>query len=58
MPCQTGGSRSRRREWWGEEAGGGLREAGVGDRPGRLDGEDDLQANLRVMEPVRSRMNS
>jgi hypothetical protein len=40
------GSHSRRREaCW---------EAGLGDRPACLDGEDDLQANLRVMDPIRS----
>jgi hypothetical protein len=51
------GSRNRRREAWND----GHREPGLADRPvreRRLDGEGDLRANLRVMCPVRSYMNS
>jgi len=60
MSCRmTDESRNRHREPWGVmEADDHLKEPGLDDRPECLDGEDDLQANLRVMVPVPSSMNS
>lgn len=54
MSCRmTSGSRNRHREpLEGMEADDRLWEPGLRDRPGCLDGEDDLRANLRVMVPV------